>query len=147
MGYDETMKKGEIIAPLWEPYLSSEANRYANLFGVCVSSDSDHVSIYEEESEPEAEAGLLGPKDWANCSWDSFVFDCSSLGQKDPDGGFYTHNPWDACDTRGASALCSDLYDHALGHSPSIAQACAATCAKYQYVHPPRLSPCMWSRR
>jgi hypothetical protein len=40
MGYYETMKKGEIMAAPWEPGLSSEGTRYANLFGVCVSSDA-----------------------------------------------------------------------------------------------------------
>ena len=51
MGYYETMKKGEFMAAPWEPYLSSEANRYANLFGVCVSSDAK-VEPGPQEPEP-----------------------------------------------------------------------------------------------
>jgi len=102
---------------------------YPNLFGSCVAADSDHVSVHEEEDVPEA--GQVGLVDWGNCTWGYYVFDCSTLGETNPVGQFYDIDPWIACGTW--SPPCDDLYMYQ-DPVPSIAQACAATCAEYQYV-------------
>ena len=108
------------------------------------SSNAEHNTI----SAPTG--GLV---DWDNCTWHGFIFDCSTLGEKDPWGNYYTHNPWEACRNIDQDELdwldqglhpygywvpaCDDLYDDPV---PSIAQACAATCAEYQYVPLPPIS-------
>ena len=140
IGWEESDFRASAHHAVW---LSEPRHSYPNLYGNCVAADSD-----QEESVPET--GQVGLVDWDNCTWHGFIFDCSTLGEKDPWGNYYTHNPWEACRNIDQDELdqglhpygywvpaCDDLYDDPV---PSIAQACAATCAEYQYVPLPPIS-------
>jgi len=90
------------------------------------SSETSSNSARNTSSAP-----MVGLVDWGNCTWGDYVFDCSTLGETNPVGQFYDMDPWTACGTW--SPPCDDLYMYQ-DPVPSIAQACAATCAEYQYV-------------
>jgi len=93
----------------------------------------DLVSLGEararESAEDAGSSHLL--IDWDNCTWGNSKFDCSSLGQHDAAGVYFTWNPWSACAGTDPTKWCSDLGDPLT----LIAEACAATCSKYKQYH------------
>ena len=101
-----------------------------HVFGYCLAADSCQTSLYLQDGERgEGDLGSADQHvDWDFCTWSGGVFDCSSLEQKDPWGAWWTHVPWDVCNSD--SATCEDLMEY--GTPPSIRTSCSATCAKYK---------------
>ena len=69
------------------------------------------------------------PRDWQNCTWSYYMYNCSDIGRMDEWGNYYTgYPPGIMCRTFG----CEDLMYAANGTFVPLWKGCPAACAEFQ---------------